>query len=625
MLLKIKKGFTLFESLLVVTLLGSVSIGVIMNQIDNNKQINKIRFLEEASSIIKAVDNRIAIDGYDPDLWGKLSWNNEEDIVNNLINGELTSRNISNCTGGTWNPSMNSESDTKLIECGLWKERKKTGEKMSAQIRVDSSGFIQGFDLYIDFIDVNKFKENFQNIKYALNRLNTGKSQELSGIHMNHLVSQTTRNNIETYQCVSDPTNCGIKLSLERSGGNEYLRADGGNSMIGDHLSFIESKGESPLKCIRWSNTIRDGSGVWSMVDAEDCGIGIYEKTGQPVMVETVTDTGTFKNILLDQNCHYYRWNGSNVVNTGTTKPCGMSNDGSEIYQVIPNISVETLNAETIYGSGVYTKSLIADTISGDTLEALDELKTDLIGSYTENGVIEVSSNMSLKEALNIEKELYVAGDSSFSGELKLNKVNNEDMGCTTNGALSRTANGTLLNCVSGLWKSAVKDMTPVGTVTLWASTSIPTGWVEMRGQSTSPYPELKALIGDTIPDMRGTFVRGWDNGRGLDSGRSLRSYQDEALNSSGLTFRGNPLPAHSHWNGGLFRNNWANSTNMPYGWRSRSNSGYSSAEHHEGRGQIEPRTSTESSGTPTGTIVGSGRETRPKNMALMYIIKVSS
>lgn len=59
-----------------------------------------------------------------------------------------------------------------------------------------------------------------------------------------------------------------------------------------------------------------------------------------------------------------------------------------------------------------------------------------------------------------------------------------------------------------------------------------PTGFLLMNGQAITQeqYPILYSLYGANLPDMRGVFIRGWDNGRGLDSGRALLSYQLDAL-----------------------------------------------------------------------------------------------
>ncbi|MEQ9868880.1 phage tail protein, partial [Pectobacterium odoriferum] len=60
-----------------------------------------------------------------------------------------------------------------------------------------------------------------------------------------------------------------------------------------------------------------------------------------------------------------------------------------------------------------------------------------------------------------------------------------------------------------------------------------PTGWLKCNGQSfdKSLYPVLASRYPSGIlPDLRGEFVRGWDDGRGADSGRALLSAQGDAI-----------------------------------------------------------------------------------------------
>lgn len=84
----------------------------------------------------------------------------------------------------------------------------------------------------------------------------------------------------------------------------------------------------------------------------------------------------------------------------------------------------------------------------------------------------------------------------------------------------------------------------PVGTILPFAGSSIPAGWLECAGQALSraTYPDLFAVIGTTygaatsetfnLPDLRGEFLRGWDNGRGADPGRVIGSWQADELKS---------------------------------------------------------------------------------------------
>lgn len=79
----------------------------------------------------------------------------------------------------------------------------------------------------------------------------------------------------------------------------------------------------------------------------------------------------------------------------------------------------------------------------------------------------------------------------------------------------------------------------PAGLVVHFAASAPPTGWLKANGAAISrtTYAALFAAIGTTfgagdgsttfnVPDLRGEFVRGWDDGRGVDSGRALGSAQ---------------------------------------------------------------------------------------------------
>ena len=73
----------------------------------------------------------------------------------------------------------------------------------------------------------------------------------------------------------------------------------------------------------------------------------------------------------------------------------------------------------------------------------------------------------------------------------------------------------------------------PVGVPVPWPSATPPTGWLKCNGAafSAEEYPELaKAYPTKKVPDLRGEFIRGWDDGRDVDSGRALLSEQLDAM-----------------------------------------------------------------------------------------------
>ena len=75
----------------------------------------------------------------------------------------------------------------------------------------------------------------------------------------------------------------------------------------------------------------------------------------------------------------------------------------------------------------------------------------------------------------------------------------------------------------------------PVGAPIPWPTAVPPTGYITMTGQSFSAatYPKLAiAYPSLVLPDMRAEFIRGWDGGRGIDTGRAILGTQVSATES---------------------------------------------------------------------------------------------
>ncbi|MBN7122431.1 phage tail protein [Erwinia billingiae] len=69
----------------------------------------------------------------------------------------------------------------------------------------------------------------------------------------------------------------------------------------------------------------------------------------------------------------------------------------------------------------------------------------------------------------------------------------------------------------------------PVGVPLPWPLAAPPDGWLKCNGAtfSATSYPLLaKAYPSLKLPDLRGEFIRGWDDGRGVDASRALVSAQ---------------------------------------------------------------------------------------------------
>tara|TARA_R100001443_G_scaffold39082_2_gene52534 strand:- start:3568 stop:4539 length:972 start_codon:yes stop_codon:yes gene_type:complete len=175
----------------------------------------------------------------------------------------------------------------------------------------------------------------------------------------------------------------------------------------------------------------------------------------------------------------------------------------------------------------------------------------------------------------------------------------------------------------------------PAGSVFTFATTTVPSGYLECNGAavSRSTYASLFSSISTTwgagdgsstfnLPDLRGQFVRGWDNSAGVDSGRSFASSQSDQNKT-----HDHSSAAHTHayafaqGSGGGVGNDF-NST----GISSVTQSGGRLAELEQGGsadGQdLRGYSANTGSTTPSSTGNDGGTEVRVKNKALMYVIK---
>lgn len=73
----------------------------------------------------------------------------------------------------------------------------------------------------------------------------------------------------------------------------------------------------------------------------------------------------------------------------------------------------------------------------------------------------------------------------------------------------------------------------PVGVPVPWPSATPPTGWLKCNGStfSLTSFPALAAVFpSGKLPDLRGEFIRGWDDGRNIDTGRSILTSQSGSV-----------------------------------------------------------------------------------------------
>lgn len=163
-----------------------------------------------------------------------------------------------------------------------------------------------------------------------------------------------------------------------------------------------------------------------------------------------------------------------------------------------------------------------------------------------------------------------------------------------------------------------------VGQVVAAARSSTPTGWLLCDGTAVSrtTYSGLFAVIGTTfgtgngtttfnLPDLRGEFIRGLDNGRSVDTGRGLGTAQAAATAAHNHTATSVVTdPGHLH-------NVGFQLTGLDGG-----PAGIEIPKNYTGVPYYTTSTSTTGITVATTVANSTGVETRPRNVALNYFIK---
>ncbi|MEQ9881285.1 phage tail protein, partial [Pectobacterium brasiliense] len=136
-----------------------------------------------------------------------------------------------------------------------------------------------------------------------------------------------------------------------------------------------------------------------------------------------------------------------------------------------------------------------------------------------------------------------------------------------------------------------------VGIPMPWPQATAPSGWLKCNGQTfdKNVYPLLaQAYPAGVLPDLRGEFIRGWDDGRQIDSGRTILSLQLDLFKSH----------YHALQYIGFDNSNNVNGTSgSPLRYASGDDPGYSNYN--------------------IDSLVG-GAETRPRNIAFNYIVRAA-
>lgn len=559
-------GLSLFETLLSLSIIMILTMGFIYLYLEQQREQQAIIFGKDIVSIITAFDKRIHLDGWDVgNFKNGTEWNGSAAIIE-MLDTEFIAKDSTCGNPKSWIPVLAKEKSTQLIPCKFW-SRVPYEFITKATITPDEEGFIKNYKVIFQPKNLKSFSENFRYYNKAKMAANANDSLNVTGGHQFYFASLSDpATKITNTECLALKADCTLVATYDREGGNEYLRVDGTNSMLGSAVAFKESKGHNRLRCIKWIKATT--SNAWESKTV-DCGIGIHTETGSPVAVDIAVNSSTNQRVMLDRLCPVFTHSADSLIESGQKAPCGIlpqDDAGTEVaYQV-----VDTLSA----GKGLI-KTLYTDTIFSD------EINTNYMN---------VKKDLAVLGNTKMDGTLTVKGRGQFDNNINLTKVETAGGGCSPNGLLARDLKGLILSCESGLWVT----QSTTGMYAFFNSTTCPSGWIPANGSA------------GTI-DLRGQFVRAWDNGKGIDSGRTLASAQTDDFKSHNHTGSTSNNGFHSHG---------YTSAHAGYGGPLQSGTGF---------GDSYIRSATEGSGDHSHTLNitnSGGIETRPKNIALLACMK---
>lgn len=281
---------------------------------------------------------------------------------------------------------------------------------------------------------------------------------------------------------------------------------------------------------------------------------------------------------LTNDGTNSYRWSGTAYILVGTGQLVTITTDGLMSY---------------------LDKIKLNEIAEGATKVELSLVNGNILVNDIEFQVYRIADN----EVANVK--LAQMPTMTIKGNDTVGTANVKDLSVSeVQTMIQDTTHRFVTDSEKSTWNSASAGVN-TGDIIYRTSNTVPAGYLKANGAeiSRTTYSDLFSVIGTTfgvgngsttfkLPDLRGEFIRGWDDGRGVDSGRILGSWQADA-------FQG-------HWHSVGSGGNEANmqvGSNFTAALKAATSTGFPISDGTNGT----PRTAT---------------ETRPRNIALMAVIK---
>ena len=221
-------------------------------------------------------------------------------------------------------------------------------------------------------------------------------------------------------------------------------------------------------------------------------------------------------------------------VNTSTNPPKIFAYNGATFVEVSfhpADVGASAGSIATNPGATAPTNNALGQ-LWLDTSQTPDELKVFDGSGFVRvdpQGVTQTDADLRYLQITNANLNFLQLSGGTLTGDLTLN-----GNPTTNNMASNKAYVDSQINAIP-----AATDLTPAGTIIYSARTTAPPGYIKANGAavSRSTFSDLFSAIGTrygngngsttfNVPDLRGEFIRGLDDGRGVDSGRNLGSVQ---------------------------------------------------------------------------------------------------
>ncbi|MCP2041646.1 microcystin-dependent protein [Neisseria sp. HSC-16F19] len=300
-----------------------------------------------------------------------------------------------------------------------------------------------------------------------------------------------------------------------------------------------------------------------------------------------------------------------------------MNNAGTAEYISLIDGNTANFNVSTVNINGKWAVWSSADVLAG---------KADKTTTITAGNGLTGGGNLTANHTLSLGTPGKITATSTNTVTAASHTHEIDKAGLTAAGIVRLSSSTNSTDETMAATPKAVREAmlaaqsaVSSGAVAFFAGNTAPAGWLKANGAAVSrtTYAPLFAAIGTTygagngsttfnLPDLRGEFVRGWDDGRGIDGGRDLGSWQRgtytaaDCQSSSAATYA--PLGRNDTLNHLTY--------NEKMGVDNINNSDYPGVYGVVG-------TSRSNMFTKQGWNAGSIGSTRPRNVALLACIKI--